>query len=221
MSGYIGEVPEPTAVAAPGIWDINDVADYESVESTGVNRWPTNESYVHIARANAAPGAVSLVFNNIPQGFNDLLLVGGGTFDYGPTFSQNGDLFFEVNYTSSSNRNSRFIFWDISFGQSAGALTSAGGFVRLTRVPIAPNNVSFAIHLTNYTNTSVVNVRAEVMVMAGGTSGESRYFLSGSIDTDGAPVTNCQLFSDYLQFDSTSPPFNNEVNLYGIRRVYS
>jgi len=220
MSRFIGLQPEPSDIAASGIWDINDVADHESVESTGVNRWPTNESYVHIARANAAPGALSLVFNNIPQGFDDLLLVGGGTFDYGPTFIQNGYLLFEVNYTSSSNRNSRFIFWDISFGQYAGAGTTTGGFVSLTRVPIEPNNVSFVIHLTDYTNTSVVNVRAEVMVMDGGT-GESRYFLSGSIDTDGVPVTNCQLFSDYLQFDSTSPPFDNEVNMYGIRRVYS
>lgn len=222
MSRFIGLQPEPSDIAASGIWDIGDVADYESVEVTGQNRWPTNESYVHIARARAASGALSLVFNNIPQGFDDLLLVGGATFANRAPFTQNGDLFFEVNYTSSSTRASRYLAWNITpSGFSAGAVTGTDGSVLLTAIPIAPGNVSFDLHLTNYRNTSRVQVRAEVTVMAGGLAGESRYFLSGSIDTDGQPVTNLQLSSDYLQFSTTSPAFNNEINIYGMRRVYS
>lgn len=213
MSGYIGTVPDPTDVAAPGVWSISDVAVGEA-ESL----WPTNESYVHIARTFAGVGATSLVLNNIPANFTDLMLRGTFTFEAGAFGSQPGDLFLQLNYTTPG-----IAYNFLRFSQSLSSVISnrASGSpntIQLNDLPVSIDSlVAVTINIHDYrSGTPSINISGEVNVSSGPNTITEVNRISACAEV--SALSNIQIYSDYLLF-SSNYSITNTVDLYGTRRV--
>jgi len=214
MSGYIGTVPDPTDVAAPGVWSINDVASGEA-ESL----WPTNESYVHIARTFAGAGATSLVLNNIPANFTDLMLCGTFTFQAGAFGgSQPGDLFLQLNYTTPGIAYNFLRFSQDQAGVISNRASGSPNTIQLNNLPLAIDSlVAVTINIHDYrSGTPSINISGEVNVTDVSNSTTEVNIISACAEV--SALSSIQIYSDYLLFASNYS-ITNTVDLYGTRRV--
>ena len=205
----IGAQVAPTEDAASGVWQLNEVAEYE-----GAGTWPQPpEEYEVIARYLGDSTSTVITFNNIPQNYRHLRIV------MGPWIrdSQGASMSFMIN---NDNTQANYGVWGIrsNWDQAGGA--GQNNYSSWGDLPTYEHGTFGQMDIPGYSNTAI---GGSVQTFLGGRifgSGIGGYFGFGGQGYDQAgAITRLDFFYMYstgTNYDYRAP---STVTLFGIGKA--